>query len=171
MAMEAGQFELNAFEPVVFESLFQSIKMLDHASVTFRENCIEGITANVEQVEWTTWLDQVYAKREYETTIVGFDASILSATAMLARWESSNPSNMINYSNVEYDELFTKALASYDDAEQTELYKECLRILNKTAANVYIQDLVEFVAIHPDLAGYEFYPLYVMDLATIHWNP
>ena len=49
MAVEAGQFELNAFEPVVFESLFQSIKMLDHASVTFRENCVEGITANVER--------------------------------------------------------------------------------------------------------------------------
>jgi len=47
MAVEAGQFELNAFEPVVFESLFQSIKMLDHASVTFKENCIDGITANV----------------------------------------------------------------------------------------------------------------------------
>ena len=49
MAVEAGQFELNAFEHVVFESLFQSIKMLDHASVTFRENCVEGITANVER--------------------------------------------------------------------------------------------------------------------------
>ena len=48
MAAEAGQFELNAFEPVAFESLFQSIKMLDHASVTFKENCIDGITANVE---------------------------------------------------------------------------------------------------------------------------
>lgn len=49
MAVEAGQFELNAFEPVVFESLFQSIKMLDHASVTFKENCIDGITANVDR--------------------------------------------------------------------------------------------------------------------------
>ena len=49
MAVEAGQFELNAFEPVVFESLFQAIKMLDHASVTFKENCVDGITANPER--------------------------------------------------------------------------------------------------------------------------
>lgn len=51
MAVEAGQFELNAFEPVVFEALFQSIKMLDHAAVTFRVNCVEGITANADRCE------------------------------------------------------------------------------------------------------------------------
>ena len=35
MAVEAGQMELNAFEPVVFESLFQSITILDNAVQTF----------------------------------------------------------------------------------------------------------------------------------------
>ena len=49
MAVEAGQFELNAFEPVVFEALFQSIKMLDRAVHTFTVNCVDGITANEER--------------------------------------------------------------------------------------------------------------------------
>ena len=49
MAVEAGQFELNAFEPVVFESLFQSIKNLDRAVQTFTVNCVDGITANEER--------------------------------------------------------------------------------------------------------------------------
>ena len=49
MAVEAGQFELNAFEPVVFEALFQSIKMLDRAAQTFTVNCVDGITANEER--------------------------------------------------------------------------------------------------------------------------
>lgn len=49
MAVEAGQFELNAFEPVVFEALFQSIKTLDRAAHTFTVNCIDGITANEER--------------------------------------------------------------------------------------------------------------------------
>ncbi len=48
MSVEGGQMELNAFEPVVFESLFQSISMLDNAVLTFVENCINGITANEE---------------------------------------------------------------------------------------------------------------------------
>lgn len=48
MAAEAGQLELNAFEPVVFECLFQSITMLTGAADTFVINCISGITANEE---------------------------------------------------------------------------------------------------------------------------
>ena len=49
MAVEAGQMELNAFEPVIFESLFQSITILDNAATTFADNCVSGITANEER--------------------------------------------------------------------------------------------------------------------------
>lgn len=49
MAVEAGQMELNAFEPVIFESLFESITILSNATVTFTENCVRGITANEER--------------------------------------------------------------------------------------------------------------------------
>ena len=46
MAAEAGQLELNAFEPIVFYCLFQSIDTLGFAVNTFVHNCIEGITVN-----------------------------------------------------------------------------------------------------------------------------
>ena len=46
MAAEAGQLELNAFEPVIFYCLFQSISTLANAVETFVDNCISGITAN-----------------------------------------------------------------------------------------------------------------------------
>lgn len=49
MAVEAGQMELNAFEPVVFESLFESISILSNAVKTFVFNCVIGITANEER--------------------------------------------------------------------------------------------------------------------------
>ena len=43
---EAGQLELNAFEPVIFYSLFESIECLKNAIITLIDNCIDGITAN-----------------------------------------------------------------------------------------------------------------------------
>lgn len=46
MAAEAGQLELNAFEPVLFYKLFESLKTLEGAIATFTDNCISGITAN-----------------------------------------------------------------------------------------------------------------------------
>lgn len=48
MAAEAGQLELNAFEPVVFCNLFESITSLEKAVTTLTDNCITGITANRE---------------------------------------------------------------------------------------------------------------------------
>jgi len=48
MAAEAGQLELNAFEPVTFYCLFQSIDTLANAIQTFVDNCVLGITANEE---------------------------------------------------------------------------------------------------------------------------
>lgn len=49
MAAEAGQLELNAFEPVIFYNLFQSIETLGRGVNTFVDNCIVGITANKER--------------------------------------------------------------------------------------------------------------------------
>ena len=46
MAVEAGQLELNAFEPIIFYKLFESLKTLKGAIYTLRVNCIENITAN-----------------------------------------------------------------------------------------------------------------------------
>ncbi len=49
LAAEAGQLELNAFEPIIFYNLFQSIDTLGFAVETFVDNCVTGITANEER--------------------------------------------------------------------------------------------------------------------------
>lgn len=49
LAAEAGQLELNAFEPVIFFKLFESITTLTNGVKTFVDNCISGITANKER--------------------------------------------------------------------------------------------------------------------------
>ncbi len=48
LAAEAGQLELNAFEPIIFYCLFQSIDTLRYAVQTFVDNCVVGIRANRE---------------------------------------------------------------------------------------------------------------------------
>jgi aspartate ammonia-lyase len=46
MAAEAGQLELNAFEPIIFYNLFQSLETLTNGVNTLVNNCILGISAN-----------------------------------------------------------------------------------------------------------------------------
>ena len=51
MAAEAGQLELNAFEPIIFYKLFESFTCLTNAMNTLTENCIVGIMANKKHDE------------------------------------------------------------------------------------------------------------------------
>jgi aspartate ammonia-lyase len=51
MAAEAGQLQLNAFEPVMTCVLFENLRWMTAAVTTLRVNCIEGITANKEHLD------------------------------------------------------------------------------------------------------------------------
>lgn len=126
-----------------------------------------GVTVNIQQIEWSSWLSDVYSARDFEATVVGLDASALNAPSMLSRFASDAGNNFVNFSSAAYDETYARARAAIDDAEKTELYKECLRILAEECASVYIQDLPSFVVLASRFTGYEFYPLYAQNIATI----
>ncbi|MEN9543407.1 MAG: aspartate ammonia-lyase [Pseudomonadota bacterium] len=50
MAAEAGQLQLNAFEPIMAHSLFTCLQWMSAACTTLRENCVVGISANKERL-------------------------------------------------------------------------------------------------------------------------
>ncbi len=128
-----------------------------------------GVDVVIEPVTWTTWINDVYVGRDFEATIVGVDATYLTARAMLERFDSEASDNFINYNNAEYDDVLARAMAASDAEEQVNLYREAETILAETAANVYIQDMADLVAVKKNLAGFEFYPMYAMDLSLIHY--
>ena len=49
-AAEAGQLQLNAFEPVIAHSILQSLAWMTNACYTLRVNCVDGITANIARL-------------------------------------------------------------------------------------------------------------------------
>lgn len=51
LAAEAGQLELNAFEPVMLYKIFESLHTLNNAVKTLTVNCIDGIQVNRERCE------------------------------------------------------------------------------------------------------------------------
>ena len=142
---------------------------VDAAQVIVEQLRAAGINASINLVEWATWYDETYKGRKFEATVVGMDTHSLAASGCLARFQSENGKNFINFSNADYDETYAKALATVDEAEQTALFKQCQTILTEQAANVYIQDAASFVAMQKDVGGYQFYPaLYIMDLSTMY---
>ena len=143
---------------------------MDTATVVVEQLKAIGINATIKSVEWSTWLSDTYMGRNFQATVIGFDAKTLTAQAMLGRWQSDADDNMINFSNGEYDETLAAAIAATDEAEQIALYKRCQEILTEQAANLYIQDLCDLVAMKNTLEGYQFYPLYAMDLSTVRYK-
>ena len=141
---------------------------IDTAQVLVEQLKNIGVTAEIELVEWETWVSEAYTNRNFEATVVGVDASSLTASALLSRFVSDAPNNFINFSNADYDAAYARAEAAVDDEEKTEAYKECERLLAEHAANVYIQDLPCLVALNKKYAGYEFYPLYVQDISKLY---
>ena len=143
---------------------------LDTAQVIVEQLKQVGITAEILPVTWESWLNDTYMGRQFQATVVGVDASTMTARALLERFTSTADNNFINYNNAEYDAIFQAALAAADDAAQTAAYKQAEANLTENAANVYIQDLADLVAIRKGLTGVRFYPIYVLDLSGIRYT-
>ena len=141
---------------------------MDTAEVVAEQLREAGINVTIQPVEWSTWLDTIYNGRQFQATVVGVDAANMTARAMLERFTSDYAKNFINYSSPAYDALFQQAINATDEATQTDLYKQMETMLADTAANVYIQDLSDLVAMRQDLGGLKFYPIYVLDLSTVY---
>jgi aspartate ammonia-lyase len=73
MAAEAGQLQLNAFEPIIAHSLFEGIKHLAAGCRTLGERCVKGITANRERAR--RFVDESTAIVTALTPILGYARS------------------------------------------------------------------------------------------------
>ena len=142
---------------------------MDTAEVLVQQLAQIGVNAAIEPIEWESWVSDVYVGRQFQSTVVGVDASNMTARALLERFTSTYGKNFINYNNADYDALFQQVLTNYDDEAQTALYKDMERNLTENAANVYIQDLADLMAVRQGLEGVTFYPIYVLDLSTVRY--
>lgn len=141
---------------------------VDTAQVLVEQYKAIGVRIKINQVEWTTWLSDVYRGRNYEATVVGLDSHTLAASGLLERFVSGNSKNFINFSSAAYDAAYNTAINTVDDAKQTEYFKQCERILTEEAASIYIQDPSSFAIMQKNIAGFVYYPLYVLDFAALY---
>jgi aspartate ammonia-lyase len=82
MAAEAGQLQLNAFEPIIAHSLFKSLYHLAAGCRTLGERCVKGITANRERAR--RLLDDSTALVTALTPFIGYARSTEIAQEALA---------------------------------------------------------------------------------------
>src|SRR5207245_9625632 len=82
MASEAGQLQLNAFEPIMGWALFKSVKHLTQACRTLQVNCVEGIDANHELLQ--SRVAEPVTRATALNPIIGYEKAALIAKTALA---------------------------------------------------------------------------------------
>jgi aspartate ammonia-lyase len=103
MAAEAGQLQLNAFEPIIAHSLFKGLAHLAAGCRTLAERCVQGITANRERAR--RFVDESTALVTALTPIIGYARATEIAQEALATGQRV------------YDLVLAKGLMSRDQLD------------------------------------------------------
>ena len=77
-AAEAGQLQLNAFEPIIANALFRSVKHLTNGCMTLADKCIHGITANPDRLRES--IERSISLVTALNPIIGYQAATSVAT-------------------------------------------------------------------------------------------
>ena len=81
MAAEAGQLQLNVFEPVIAACIFEAQTLFINAARTLREHCVDGITANADVLRH--YVDYSIGTVTALNPVIGYEkATELAAEAM-----------------------------------------------------------------------------------------
>ncbi len=125
-----------------------------------------GIRTKIKQMEFTSWVSDVYRGRKFESSVVAIDGT-LAPSSWFERNVSTADNNFTNYKNTEYDTLFEKAKSAVDEDEKAAHYFRMQEILTDDAASAYIQDPVNMIAVNKKLTGYRCYPVAAQDLSEV----
>ncbi|MCI2154447.1 MAG: ABC transporter substrate-binding protein [Solobacterium sp.] len=142
---------------------------VDTAAIIKEELKEIGINVEINQVEWGTWLEDVYKGADYEATVIGLTGK-LDPNDVLGRYASDYSRNFFRYSNPDYDAIIKEALEETDEDKRAELYKEAQKILTEDAAAVWTTDPNNVVACRKDLKGYTAYPISFMDFSSLYYE-
>lgn len=140
---------------------------VDSAQIIADELSQVGINVTLNQVEWSTWLQDVYKGGNFQATVIGFDGT-LAPSDWLKKYVTDDAKNFMHYSNTEYDDVFNTAYTTVDDDVKVENYKKAQMILAEDAAAVYIEDPANLVAVSKKFGGYTFYPTAAEDMSLLY---
>ncbi|MGF1690570.1 ABC transporter substrate-binding protein [Photobacterium kagoshimensis] len=111
-----------------------------------------GVTANLENQEWKTYLDN-RRQGNFDVTRAGWCGDYNEASSFLSLMQSNNSSNDPKYYSKEYDAVMEKALASTSDTEREALYVQAEKLLARDMPIAPIYQYVKARLVNPHVGG------------------
>ena len=130
---------------------------IDAAQVLQAQLAQINIDLTLDVIEFSTWLEDVYNGREFETTIIGFTGQ-LDPYDVLIRMETGYAYNFMNVDIEGYNDALEAAITAPSPEDAVEHYNEAQQLLTENAAAVFVMDPERNSVIRSEISGYEMYP-------------
>lgn len=105
-----------------------------------------GITLEVESVDFSTWLNDVYVNKDYDLSFV-----LHTEARDFENW--ADPDYYFTYDNPEVQELYAQSLAATDEAEAADLLQQAARIVSEDHAADWLYNGASVIAVGTNIAG------------------
>ncbi|KAF2420242.1 ABC transporter substrate-binding protein [Microbacterium sp. B35-30] len=105
-----------------------------------------GITLDVNSVDFTTWLTDVYTNKDYELSFV-----LHTEARDFENW--ADPDYYFTYDNPEVQELYAQSLAATDEAEAADLLQQAGRLVAEDHAADWLYNGASVIAVGTNITG------------------
>lgn len=93
-----------------------------------------GIDLKIQKITWSSWLSDVYSKRNFQATTSSYLALWYPDVSFYKFLHPDGAFFFTGWENEEYNQLVEEARHIYDDQRRAELYKEATKILHEERA-------------------------------------
>lgn len=105
-----------------------------------------GITLKVNQVEFPTWINDVYVNKDYDLSFV-----LHTEARDFENW--ANPDYYFTYDNPEVQRLYAESVAATDETEAADLLAQAARIVSEDHAADWLYNGASVVAVSTAVSG------------------
>ena len=105
-----------------------------------------GITLEVDSVDFSTWLNDVYINKDYDLSFV-----LHTEARDFENW--ANPDYYFTYDNPAVQALYAQSVAATDDAEAADLLAQAARIVSEDDAADWLYNGASVVAVGSNVSG------------------
>lgn len=123
-----------------------------------------GITAEIENLEWAQWLEQVFRGKDFNLTIV-------SHTEPMDIGIYAKPDYYFQYDNAELQSMMEAFSTETDQDERTAILQSAQKIISEDYVNGYLFQLAKTGVANSKIKGlWENSPTQANDLTAVYWE-
>jgi len=123
-----------------------------------------GINAEISNLEWAQWLEQVFRGKDFGLTIV-------SHTEPMDIGIYANPEYYFQYDNSDFQLLIADLTLETDEAKRTEMLQQAQEIIANDYVNGFLFQLAKTGVANSKIIGlWENSPTQANDMTEVYWR-